>query len=154
MLLSVQWCRGKWLEFVHVLSRAGGFSGIVTADEARAVRAGDRSRFSGSRWFLASAKPGMSSKISRPTSWAGMTGSSSRSGLPVVRSSKRSPRRQHGVPTLVKSWVGINGSLTVASFEWVGSTSPKRDAKVTHGTPLQSEQQVAQGQCRVDSPVM
>lgn len=103
MLLNVQWCRGMWLEFVHVLSRAGGFSGIVTADLARAVRAGDGIRFSRSRWFLASAKPDMLSKISRPTSQAGMTGSSSRSGLPVVRSSKRFPRRQHGFLTLVRS---------------------------------------------------
>ncbi len=108
----------------------------------------------GGGWFFARAKPGMSSKRCRPTSWAGITGSSSSSRFSMGSSlSKRLQRCQHGFPTLVRSWAGIRGS-SFSSGRMPGlASSSKSRSRVRQGAACQSGEHVAQAQCRVDSPV-
>lgn len=149
--LNVQSPCRKWLALTSVLAVRRGSSGIISRGESNGVETGDISRAPKSIWFLGSAKPGMSSNIPRPTSWSGMTGSSSGSGSSVVGSSKSDPSRQQGFPTRVMSWAGTRESRD--SSEESGCSSQKRDPNVRHGTPFRSGEQVAQGHCRVDSPV-
>ena len=66
--LKVQSRYHKWLGLMHVLAVKGGSFGVGFSGECSGVETGGRPHALESMWFLASAKPGMSLNISRPTS--------------------------------------------------------------------------------------